>query len=121
MLSLIINVMLLLFMQVGFHVLLGGGLKCQLQQKLHLIIVSVCSMFYGNTIASSKRVLHRMRTNASSFNFQYLLIFLRPFSSCCVFFLLFLSLCLSFSNVFQKAVLTQAVTNPGSLSSGYFS
>ena len=39
-----------------------------------------------------KRVLHRMRSGASSFHFQYPLVFLMSFSSSYVFFLVFPSL-----------------------------
>ena len=66
------------------------------------------------SIPLPKRVHHKVRSRASSFNFQYPCIFLRLFNGC-------LSLhpritatfpSLSLNNVFYKAVPTQDVTNP---------
>jgi len=45
-------------------------------------IHSFSSLSYNRSIASSKRVLHRVLSRAPSFNFQYPLVFLRPSSSC---------------------------------------
>jgi len=46
------------------------------------LIHSFCSLSSDRPTASLKRVLHRHRSNASSFNFQYPLFSLRPSSSC---------------------------------------
>ena len=70
----------------------------------------------------SERVLHRIRSSASSFNFQYLLVSLTSSNSC----LRLLpglpvpsSICTSIT-CFYKAVPTQDVTNIVSLPSLYF-
>ena len=81
----------------------------------HPFMHSFCCLSCGRSTAFPKRVVHRVQSSAASFNFQCRLFSLRSFSSCVVFFLsrrLYPSLCLSFSNVFQKAVPTQDVTNP---------
>ena len=69
------------------------------------------------------QVLHGRRSSASSFNLQYLVFFLRSFSSCLRLLprlpFSFSSLNRSFYNVSQKAVPTQYVTNPVSLPSFY--
>ena len=69
-----------------------------------------------------KRILHTVLSSASSFNFQYPVVLIRPLCSC----LRLLprlpatsnpSLYLSVNNVLQKAVPTQYVTNPFDLPS----
>jgi hypothetical protein len=45
------------------------------------LLSSFCSLSYDRSVASSKAVLHRVPSSASSFNFQYLLDSLRPSSS----------------------------------------
>ena len=66
-----------------------------------------------------KRVLHRVRSGASSFNFQYCLVSVRSPSSCLRLHrhLNVTSFYLSINNVFHKAVPTQDVTSPVSLHS----
>ena len=66
-----------------------------------------------------KRVLHTVRSRASSFNFHYPLFSLRSSSSFLLLLLRLpvtsLSFHLSVNHVFYKAVSTQDVTNPVSL------
>jgi len=84
--------------------------------KPSLILSVVCLTTSPQSLP--KRVRHRVRSSASSSNLQYSQA--HPVSAD-VFFLVFPSLlpyfCLSFSNVFHKAVPTQDVTNPFSLPS----
>jgi hypothetical protein len=49
---------------------------------IHSSIHSFSSLSYNRFVASSKKVLHRLRSSAPSFNFQYPLISSRPSSSC---------------------------------------
>ena len=63
-----------------------------------------------------KPVLHRLRSSAPSFNWQYPLVCLRS-SSSCLHLLPNHSLYLPFKNPFQKTVPTQDVTNPVALPS----
>ena len=69
-----------------------------------------------------KRLLRRVRSRASAFDFPYPLVSIMSLSSC----LHFLprppvtSFQLSFNNMFWNAVRTQDMTNPGSLPSSYF-
>jgi len=59
---------------------------------------------------------HRVQSNASTFSFQYPLVFLRPSSSSLHIFLVFPHFYPSiFNNVFQEAVPIQNLTNPVSL------
>ena len=69
-----------------------------------------------------KRVLHRVRSSASSFIFQYPLVSLRSSSSCLRFLSLFTipSILHSITCLFQQAVPRQGMTNPVSLSSVLF-
>jgi hypothetical protein len=48
----------------------------------HSSFHSFCSLSYDSSVALPKRVLHRVRSSASSFNFQYLLCSIRSSSSC---------------------------------------
>ena len=62
------------------------------------------SLSYDRSVASSKAILHRVQCSASSSNFQYFLLSLKPLSSCLRLLPLFLHFyspfCLSISNVF---------------------
>jgi len=49
---------------------------------LHISFRSFCSLSCDRPIASSKRVLHRVRSSASCVNLQYSLFSWRSFSSC---------------------------------------
>jgi hypothetical protein len=88
-------------------------------RRIHSFIHAVC-LTTGPQPPSS-RVLHRMRSSASSIHLQYPIFWLRSSSSCsslsfCNFYP---SLSPSFSNLFQKAVSMQDVTHPVSPSSFY--
>ena len=48
---------------------------------IHSFIHSFCSLSYDRSVASFKASSHRVRSSASSFNFQYLLFSLRSSSS----------------------------------------
>jgi len=67
-------------------------------------------LFYDMHIAPTKRVLQTVESSSSSFKFQYLLVPLRPSSSCLHFLpllpvLYIFSLCFSFNNVFRRPIL----------------
>jgi len=54
-------------------------LNCRLKLKDH----SFCGLSYDKSIASSKRVLHRVRNSASAVNLQYPFFSLRSSNNCC--------------------------------------
>ena len=73
---------------------------------LHCIVPHHNSVYLKTSPQSfPKRVLHRVRSSTSSFNFQHLLVSLRPSSSCLPLLLRLAPLLLSFSNFFFKQFL----------------
>ena len=90
--------------------------KVGLTDKAYFILLSALTI---GPQSPPKRVLQRVLSSASSFNFQYLLFSLRSVSAY-VFFLVYrspFSFHHSFNNVFYKAVLIPDVTKPVNLPS----
>jgi hypothetical protein len=85
--------------------------------KILCIYYAVCLMKVTQPLP--KRVLHSVRSCASSYNFQYPLFSIRSFGSC-LNLLNHLPVTVSFlNNVFEKAVPTQDVINSVNLPSFY--